>query len=471
MISKMTIQDKISQELVSTPFSHEIADDINVRCRDQHSYNFTTYDIFCLKTRLGPFLRSTFGKNTTVRFTGVEEGVPHDTQETFLKKPGNERRMRMVVIPVSGNEDVMMTSHMQKVLQDEVDYYLNMPTTKCLTFDPTVEIHTNSSARELVPPSWIKSMLPFVKILNSKPMDHPLTLEQILIKLDPKMMDGYLYCDLSMFPEFREVFYQIQENIRLNLLKMYRDGYIVDAQCISEKWKLEEISVINEDKYFGGNRLFRSMWKDNRFAQNIVSFLNSRIDGNRFIKITIGYNNVVRHLVSLSLSKMRTNHYFTGKYVVCLADDLDEARMISTTTLDQKAISEGKVFASEFYHKGPPKLYTIIARNFWQEQRLLDRYKRPCIIYALREDRMKFVFSCFIPIDYSVEFLEKEFRLRSLKLATFLKENIKFEGDIYEEIEKDDFKFPEDLVSPALEKVNKDFLKDFLNMPIPPLRT
>lgn len=96
----------------------------------------------------------------------------------------------------------------------------------------------------------------------------------------------------------------------------------------------------------------------------------------------------------------------------------------------------------------------------WPSQLSPDAKDRPCIVYIVDEDRLRFTFSCLMPMEINLQFLQQQFLSRSVALLIYLEESLKKEygdtPDVHSIIESPDFKMPKELIRDAMEMSDKN---------------
>ena len=447
-------------EAIATEYTREIADDIAWRCRDETSYGYTSYDVFALRTRLAPFVRAMFGRGVSLQFQGRQEGTPNNTTSEHKKHNSHDRLVRLIAIPMIGKTEVTMTNEMSKLLQKAVDDAMKLPLDHAVVFDPSTPITDPNEVGSVIPVSWIRSIIRFVRPLRVLPEGETGTLDDYLKQFHFAMSDGLLYGNFRDFGGYNKLFSRMQQDIVLSLIEMWNRGYVADAHCVAESWNLEKVDHKDESTavfILPSPQLYRATWNDDRFAYPLSSFLQQRIDGNRNVKVEVGANNVIRHWVSTALGMTNTPHFFNGPYVYIRVSNLNDARIYTTLVLQRASESYGKSFVRTHQRLSWGKLYSVISRNFWATQRSPEMTDRPCIIYVVDEDKLQFVFSCLVPREMSLSFLHKEFRTRSIRLLVYLNDvlakrpGIKTDNngnviDLHSIIEHPGFEMPEELI-------------------------
>lgn len=285
-----------------TPYYHTLPGD-RFGCttcpkRDQPEYNYSRYDLYCVRTKLKPTLKQ--------EFPGID-GI-----DIGFKSEQLNNRMVMTLILRNGSKNISLNNlpdttivNIQTAIDEATSYFPK----ECLIFQA-------STITEL-PTDWIVTMLSIV--------DLPTDIKVRMITLDN---DAYVYGEFD--PESDYVYFSDATQLYIldQLQNMWKQGYIKGAKSIAERWNLKSIT---ESDDLSELEIYKPDWYDVRFAPIPVLFLRERIvEPHGYIKLSLSSNRVLRHVVAEKLSPLQRDLYFNDSYVYITAYSITDAKEIAT---------------------------------------------------------------------------------------------------------------------------------------------
>jgi hypothetical protein len=323
-----------------TPFTRNIVS-TNGGCIDEPTQNYTTYQLFCLESKLKPIIMKKYGTDVIVQF------------ESLL----TDNKYTLTIALLKDDQIYNISESDHKEIQDSIDDMITNQPLVCLLFwnespaylgDVTSltriegsQKHTIWNEGTRISPLWIKNVLPYVitpKEINAFAGPHGLygTLQpkdniyQISLTIDSEGNPSGRYPDLYNI---------ISISIIRQLQEMYKLGYIINAESIMDNWDLEPL----DDQKI----VFRPTWNDERFAPDLVSFLESRIHGESYIRLEVNDNLITRHQISKALNTYDyqiNSFYFTGVFLYIEVNNLLDARAVSSIVSKEVIRGTGRVY-------------------------------------------------------------------------------------------------------------------------------
>lgn len=307
---------------VLTPYFYPLLTVSPLNCTEQEESNYNEYNLFCLKTRLRPFLEKHISSALTIEFVPLQRGP----------------RFYIGIRLSDAGERIDLTSKQQRLLEDKVTEITTINRTTCLLFSADVELYLDQF--KLIPVVWILSVLPYL------PID-PTT--------NPYVNETHLFVDLDHYSDYNirydQMYYQIEKELR----DYYRRGAVVCNAYFADIWHLSSYillgfsSILNEAELLedeaiaeltDSNGLYLPTWHDVRFAPDRVEFLLSRMAGERIVKIKI------HPIQKANVAKILSGRDFliNERHVILYdVQDLDEIKdlmsYISTSPNENKAIT------------------------------------------------------------------------------------------------------------------------------------
>lgn len=270
--------------------------------RQDPDFNYSEYDLFCLKTQLVPYLR---------------QNLPHISGLNIkYHQQRDNHRMIQYVILVNGDDTIDLStlpSDLVHRIQDKINYITSKTPTMILVFQA-------SSVREF-PTTWVISVMSALNL----PSD-------IITEMYTENNDGYILTQFGYEDDFNfltnALRFQIVEQIR----SYWQQGLVLGAESIAENWELEIVGdkELIDNSYL---KLYKPKWNDTRFAPLLVPFLQEKIrDPDGLVRINLGINGsngILRHYIAKKLNPMKKIFLFDRCDVKINATTLNEAQIIS----------------------------------------------------------------------------------------------------------------------------------------------
>lgn len=338
---------------IITPYYRTLLERTSTQCAPEPDFNYTPYKLFCLKTKLYPQLHRLLGSDADIRLTSIYQ----------------HNKMYLTVVPVRGSQPIVLSVEQFRQLQTIVDSLTGTDEGSCLIFS-SEEQHLSllDVHNKLIPSSWIKSMIPYVYL-------DP--------ELNPSVNEFGVHAVLTGYPDYAGKQIDLMLDIISQLRKMYEQGYIAHGRQLVEAWDLEPL---DDDGI-----IYRPRWIDRRFAPNLVEFLQSRLQGEQEITITIGENYVRRHFVAFMLTHVAFR--FVGSSVRIKVDNLNQARSVSSLVISAVASTVGKVLTLLVTQLSWISIYTTLIGQ------INPKFKDQCVGYATDDPSRPYTFSCLVPYD------------------------------------------------------------------------
>jgi len=351
--------------MLSTPYYRTLTSNNLFDYDDRGEFTYSPYNIFCLETRLSPFFYQLLGNNINIVFKTVNEN------NRMALKVGIEKITDVTHIgePVA-DLDLEISEADQIKLQEKVDQIVTKDIKYCLiSLDSLYKI-----AERRYPKGWFRSVAGYIPLPDEyNPFFRP---EGIYLIFNP---------DSDYKTEYNRLV-----SVMVNTLEQYwEDGVVYGAESISVPWKLERLDLTTITP-----RLYRSMWKDGRFATDLVPFLLDKIGGNPYVQIRVSDNLTRRHEIAKVLNKAGIPSIFIGGKVSVLADDLDEAQYISSLITEAESRAVGKT--ATYVVNSSDQLQDYVAAS----QVLLK--DGDVTGYQISDPEKPFMFSCKVGLDISI---------------------------------------------------------------------
>jgi hypothetical protein len=345
------ISKVIKSEPIITPFYREIGVDFPDGCQPLPRWNYKPYDLFCLQTKMEPFIYK-LNPKYSIKFLSYEF----------------EGNMRVFFDLMKAGEFIPINKENSLLIQKELDKQYNKYPDHCLLIDSDHVISGLS-------PTWVSSILPFVALDVDMILDSSDTSTRILIKLDPdspyagtheiirtnlysKLYGMYNSGIIPLDPVLNKSFIRDWGLIEVDnsegddaLLeaKIYResidnnqvDGWPGESTILVDTDELDELldvieNVTDERIADGSYLLYKPIWNDSRLASDRILFLLERMSNmkNNLIGIDISLGNFTtnfwrRHLVSKILQLKGIKHIFSRNFVYFSASNIGRALYIS----------------------------------------------------------------------------------------------------------------------------------------------
>ncbi len=364
-------------ESIWISYFRTIIDVVPSGCEEEPDFNYTSYILFALKSRIVPWLSKHWDPKLSVTFPSIERN----------------NKMYITVVPIRGGKTIDLSVEMIDDLQKEVNRLTAKPLKGALLISSDSFI-SNPPARQ-IPSSWIDSILPYLGINRS--MNPYLDTVGIIVELD-RVIDFY------------NIYYKLLTNVIDNVRSMFDDGYVVDpSNEIINNWNL--ISV-DED-----NRLFHPAWTDRRITERyggMASFIQSRIMKDPNIDFFVGPKLLYRHQIALMLSKINKEVTFVGQYARIEISNITTARQIACIIDRGTKTGSGKVVVMSGSRESWIMLYMETAHDMGYE----------CLGYMVSDPSRPYMFSCIVPFGTNIQLTTRNIYQKSLAKAVLLEQAI-----------------------------------------------
>jgi hypothetical protein len=257
---------------VLTPYFYPRLNIDLLGCTEEGEPNYNEYHLFCLRTRLGPFLEKQDLAQASVEFIPVQRGI----------------RFYIGIRLTDAGVKISLNSKKLRLLEDKIKEITTVQQKTCLLYSAETEVYINRhGCRQKISPLWILSVLPYL------PID-PLT--------NPYVDETHLFVDLSIYPDYNTRYEEMYTQIETTLREYYRRGMIVCNATFAQRWQLvpyillgisslDNEEEMDEDEAIAeltdSNGLYEPVWEDVRFAPDRVSFLLERMAGEKIVRVKL----------------------------------------------------------------------------------------------------------------------------------------------------------------------------------------
>lgn len=255
-------------------------------------------DIFCLRTRLQPHINELISRKAYIALSNYVKG-----EKSFV-----------VIVLYIGSKILSISNKNKVKLEEIIDKITSEYPKFALLYSVSNKTHLTDEFGNIIPVSWINSILRFIKInRNLRPFF--------------KDQEG-IYISTANINELKKNFGKLQIFITDKIKEMYSEGYILepDRQLV-ENWNLVRISPELQTDM----ELYRATWKDPRITSGsggLTKFLLNRYTGNKRMIIRVENSLQVRHSISIALSEVEMIPKFSGSNLYIDVENLDEAKTL-----------------------------------------------------------------------------------------------------------------------------------------------
>ena len=333
--------------VILTPYYQTVLNRKFNECVEEPDYNFNSYNLFCLKTRLLPRVQKIVGNDIDILY-GLKQAENKNIIYTTVVLVNYQTVSEKNQVELNVNqsiEEVQLTQDQRKQIQKDVDEITTKNADACLLMSFNEALVDEGG--KIVPVNWLEKIVPYVQIdgkLNSFVNEYGLHL----------ILTAYTG---SVIPyTYLEKYNQVLLDVRSQIISMYKAGYLYiypynNRDQLIEKWDLE---MVDQEGF-----LYRPRWYDLRITKDLVKFLQSRIRGEKTISVSIGYNLVYRHMVAQALKGK--NIVFNYENVIIYVKNLTETRQILAILFN--AIIEAKGQVSTYLFSDPNQIKNYVAEN------------------------------------------------------------------------------------------------------------
>lgn len=263
---------------LKTPYKRSIVqyDEINpINSVLEPTYNYTPYDLFCLRTKFQPYAKELLKLDVGLQFKSIEA----------------PSQMDLIIMLTINNNFLFLNDNLKTKLEHKISQLTNNKENYALLFNFDTQLLSYNG--EIIPKSWIVSMVPYVNI-------------DLLTIYDIYMGEYGLYAYLGKENDYINFYQKLTILIHKQLKRMYQIGYITNVGNIADSWSLQSLDI---DK-----NLYIPTWSNSDFASNMVNFLTLKSNGNKFI--CLNYNKKF---------KLDKKFYHQGNKIYIEVDNLDQA--------------------------------------------------------------------------------------------------------------------------------------------------
>lgn len=253
---------------VLTPYYYSVLNISPEGCTEQEANNYNEYNLFCLRTRLVPFLSSQGWGHLSVTFPPIQRG---------------KRMVIGLYLTNAGQKAEFLPREIEK-LERKVTEITTVKPEYCILYSSDIPVYYKMKR---IPSAWVLSVLPYILI-----DEHT----------NPYVDGTHLYVNLSRYGDYNIRYNQMYSEISKILKDYYSWGGVVCNDSFAQKWQLapyislgfETIDNVNQlltdeeiRESTDGNGLYLPTWINNHFAPDRVLFLLERMAGETIIKIKI----------------------------------------------------------------------------------------------------------------------------------------------------------------------------------------
>ena len=333
--------------VIETPYFKPIIPTVYNESTNLPTLNYTPYDLFKIKTKTFNKIIDYIGSDVNIMFTSEFK----DSKMLIV--------IRLEKISINSPQ-ILLTQEQYNTIKswvdDSISYY---PDHVLITYDGI----NKSIYDEPVSNTWIKSVIPYVKIP---------------IEYNPFILDEGIYV---MLDEDYDVKYQnIVMSIIDQLKYFYNNGYITGAKNIADAWNLY---IADYDEEIPN--LYYAPWKDYRFAPNIINFLTQRLTGDDVISMKIDHNDVIRHNIAFYALKNNVQFYFSHDSINFKSSSYQETQKIISSIYDTHL--SGLIIKFRLSRPSLLKVYQKALQDIYNDSNFIwyatDNPSRPIIVSCL----------------------------------------------------------------------------------------
>lgn len=256
--------------IITLPYYRNIVDTTK-ECEIEYESNYSHYDLFRMRTWLQRYIKDITGENIFINLISVE----------------TDNKMQFVVNTMKNGVEIQLDYDTIVKIKKFINDIINNK--DCLM---------DLSVIEQLPHYWIQWMLPYViKTIDEKYKPNIFYLG-IVITIDSK--------------EYIDIFNNLYKNVYKELLSMYAEGYIINAESIAHNWDLVNVY----------DNIYKPTWNDGRFAPVMFEFLMRLLSGDNRLYMFIKPSYSLRYLIAEKINDVT----FYDFKVCFTANNLREAR-------------------------------------------------------------------------------------------------------------------------------------------------
>ena len=279
-------------EMILTPWWRELGTDDIIDTTPAPTQNYTTYDIYCLETKIAPHV-ITIDKAAQPCFISYEYmGV-----------------MRLCMNLIKGGNFMVIDKPTATYLQRLVDDYTKLYPQHCV-------IYNSKWSPPDLPGAWVNSVLPFLSFD---------------VEYDTFVENGCLYIRF-VTDEYAEIADYMRLQIVRWLRSLYKQGVVPLVESFSASiianWELTSyIGQLPSKSKVEEASLFCPKWTDTRFASSMISFIYGLLQGRKVITLKGSINLAVRHGIAKRLLNKGFSFSFSSNQLFVAAPNLQMATL------------------------------------------------------------------------------------------------------------------------------------------------
>lgn len=379
------------EKIVWTPFYRTIPEVGKTGWVDEPDFNYTSYDIFVLNTKLSYWLKHNFGPKLLISYPSV------------LGREGKSNSMYITVVLTKGGKVYDMTPDQVKSLQHIVDKITTGPRTAVLLMSidpyPTEDPFGDSV---IIPSDWLRSIYPYVGL----PPD-----------VNPHMSEMGIMVELESYIDFSSVYFDLVIQVIERVKNLYFQGYIVNPDPdIIKKWGLISINgEEGEDNRINtetNNKIYKTSWNDSRITSKyggIYGFLMSRQQGEKTIDLFIGYKSLTKHNLAKYLLNYDIAGVFSNQYVSVHVDNIADAQAIASNIDIYANEGSGYILRMISSRLSWILLYSSIAEKMGYDD---------TVGYLSTDESRPYVFSCLVPSETNIQEVTKNINITATEIIS-----------------------------------------------------
>lgn len=303
-------------------------------CSEEPDIRYTSYNLFCLKTRLQPFVNTMFGDDVQIRLlSSIEKEKILVLNVVLLREHKVEMTNRYELNINLGIEVLTITPEQKLRMDNKITEITSLYSDACLLFPKNTKVYTKDTMVQ-ISYTWLNEILPYIHLADKyrsfcDDNGYHIVLTKYLLpptKAEKSNETSTYYTKYSK--KYQEVYEALQN--------MYSQGYIIltspNVNFLSA-WGLVEV-----DNQF---KVFKSTWFDKRICTDLVKFFRDRLSGYNTIFIPCKSNLVQKHQIALALQEL--NFSFFLDTVQVQANSIKELNTICNSLFDAHASASGTV--------------------------------------------------------------------------------------------------------------------------------
>lgn len=335
--------------MFSTPYYRTFTVVPNIGTGTESTFKYNSYNLFCLETRLYPYIYKLLNRrDVIIYFKGIEE----------------DNRMNLkILLSERDNKITLSDKHMENI-QEKINEITSVNEDYCLIDKDELYYSLGSKINQ----GWYNQILQYVNFNT---------------EYNPFIKPEGIYLAINPESDFNTAYNEVCNKIVKQIDDLYENGAVLHAESIKDDWLLETIDI-NEMN----TEIYQPMWKDYRFAPNLVDFLLEKIRKNPYISIKIPDNLVKRHFISFNLSNLGKEVIFENTEVKIKVDNLDEAQRVASLVDQGIKTGYGRVITFQMKTVDDVLLMIQVAKKQLNDPE--------CTGYRISNPNEPYIFSCLL---------------------------------------------------------------------------